>query len=130
MKKTMFLMMALCAAAFMSCSPSAQTPSGTVKSYFDCMKAGEFKQSLDYLALGKEAGQEELQALTLKMEQALKEQGGLTSYELVEGGETIAEDGNSASVQVVLNMGNEKVQENNIRLKKEGDEWKIDLGAK
>jgi translation initiation factor 2B subunit (eIF-2B alpha/beta/delta family) len=142
MKKIVSLVMALCAMAFVSCSSSSEkTPSGTVKNYLNCLKAEQYEKSVDYFVrpgmTGEmmeddedvpEVSEEEWKALIVKMGESMKEQGGLKSYELVKDGETISEDGNSATVETVLIFGNGTNSENSFKLVKVDGEWKIGEG--
>ena len=127
MKKISFFVMALCTMALVSCG-GGNSPSGTVKSYLDCLKSGKYEKAIGYFDLDK-SDEAQLKMLVSKMEQSIKEQGGLTSYELVKGGETISEDGNSASVAIRMTMGDE-TEESTLKLKNIDGEWKIDLLSK
>ncbi len=136
MKKNLILWSAIIAFIFAACGGSSNTPSSTVEAYFNAVKAGKYEKSLKYLAVesesedGKLTEKEEAQMLALagKMEESMKEVGGIESFEVLS--ETIAEDGNTATVEVKLTNGNGDSDDSSMKLKKVNDEWKIDLSIK
>jgi len=131
MKKIASLIMALCVMTLVSCSSGGaggkNTPTKAVKEYLDCLKSEKFSKSLTYFDGVPEVESAEMEALAGKMEESMKEQGGLKSFVLVEGGETISECGETATVEAVLTYGNGNIAENTFNLKKVDGEWKIDL---
>ena len=129
MKKITTLIMALCVVSLVSCSPrgSGKSPSKTVSDYLTCLVEGKYQKSVEFL---DHEDSEELSAFAYKMEEAMKEQGGLKNFKLVDGGETISEDGLTANVATVLNYGDGQSDEIVWPLKKVDGQWKIDLSVK
>ena len=113
-----------------SCSSKMSSPTKTVETYLKCLKAENFSDAVKCFQTDADASAEDLKALSAKLEAAIKKQGGVKSYELLKDGETIAEDGLSATVKAKMVMGNGEEEESNFKLIKENDEWKIDLKSK
>ncbi|MCL2682777.1 MAG: DUF4878 domain-containing protein [Bacteroidales bacterium] len=129
MKKIASLVIALCVITFVSCSPREKTPSDTVKNYLECLQSGKYEKAISYynIDLGESM---EMKMLADKMEESLKEQNGLKSFKLVEGGETISEDGKTATVAVLMTHGNGDVEEEILDLVKVDGEWKLEVNLK
>jgi hypothetical protein len=129
MKKITVFAMAFCTMLLVACSLNSKSPSNTVKKYLECLKSGQYEKAIGYFDLEDQSDETELKMLAEKMGKSIQEKGGLKSYELVKDGETISEDGNSASVAVKITFGDE-TKENTFKLNKVNKEWKIDLLSK
>ncbi|MDR2907895.1 MAG: DUF4878 domain-containing protein [Bacteroidales bacterium] len=127
--KKLSILMAICAFVFASCGGGSNTPSGTVKTFFKAMEAKEFEKALGCMGFNSETDKEETAALVEKMEKSAEEEGSkmaFKDYEILS--ETIAEDGNSATVKLKITTNDGKTEENEIKLKKVEEKWVIDLG--
>lgn len=126
MKKHLIFWSAVMAIFFAACGGS-KTPSSTVKNYLNAVQSKNFEKALECFNYDKtETNEEEMKALVEKFETSVDEQGGLKSYEILS--ETIAEDGNSATVKITQTWGNEQTEEQEVNLTKINEEWKIELG--
>ena len=131
MKKILSLIMALSVMTLVSCGGGGggKSPSNTAKNYLDALKSGKYEKAIGYFDMDKlEADQ--MKALTGKMDESLKAKGGVKSFKLVDGGETISECGKKATVEAVMTYGNGETEEQKLKLKNVNDEWKIDMSAK
>jgi hypothetical protein len=113
-----------------SCSSKMSTPTKTVETYLNYLQTEKFDDAVKCFQIDSTATAEDLKALSSKMEASIKEQGGVKSYELLKDGETISEDGLSATVKAKLIMGNGEEDESDFKLNKVNEEWKIDLTSK
>jgi len=134
MKKLIFgLILAIGAMiALTACSDSSNTPTGVTKAYYEALIKNDFKAAMEFCCKkdGKLLTDEEKQQLSGMMESKLNDEktkaAMVAKYEL--GEETIAEDGNSATVKVKTTTveGTEKEVESNC-LKVDG-KWYINSG--
>lgn len=103
-------------------SCSSPTPSDTVKSYYEAMKAGDFEKACKYTDIADQSDVESFAA-------ALREFGyELVSYEIIS--EKVAEDGQSATVNsksLQKTVFNEEPMEDlhEFNLTKEDGKWLI-----
>jgi hypothetical protein len=128
MKKIASLVMAFAVMTLVSCGGGGgNTPTKTVKNYFDDIKAGKYEKAMEYYNVD-ESGMAQLKMLAGKHEEAMNEKGGITSTEIIS--ETISEDGETATVEAKVTYGNGTVEENTFKLVKADGEWKLDLSSK
>lgn len=121
MKKLFVILIAIAAVLGMT-SCKSSSPSGVVKDYYKALQAGDIQKAMTYTDL---ATDEDIQKQVEKYQSFNIK---IISYEIVS--ETIAEDGNSAVVEVKQTMTsafNEEPKEDTKELKlvKVDGKWKI-----
>ncbi len=124
-------MMLACAFGFASCG-GADTPTAVAEKSIQCLQDGDYEGYVDLLQLevdeGEDLNQKKESAVVLIREKAkefIEKQEGIKSYEVLS--ETIAEDGNSAKVEMNVVYGNGKEDKQTVKLVKVDDEWKVDF---
>ncbi len=96
MKKLIsFLSIAMIAIAMVSCGGSTATPSGTVDAYYTALEKGDFEKAVSYI---KVSDQGDIPVLVGKLESMSQKGYVMKSHKIL--GETIADDGESATVEV------------------------------
>jgi hypothetical protein len=132
MKKTLFLLMTVCAFFFAACSGGggSKGPTKAVETYLAAIKAGKYEKAIDCFDGENFGGKEQMKMFVGKMEQAMNEQGGLKSYEIVAGSERISDDGNTAYVTATMVYGNGNTDETEFKLKNIDGNWMIDPSVK
>ena len=132
MKRTMTVVLALmvaCTMALVACggkgSAKADTPTATFEKYADYIKKGDFAKAVDILEGSNEATKEQKEFIVALMQEASKENGGVTSYEVLN--EEISEDGMTAKIKVKYTWGNGKTKETTEKLVKTENGWACKL---
>lgn len=118
--KKIFSTVAAFAALFMvACGGGASTPSEAVADVYDKMMEGDYEAVAASFYFGNEDPEKEAQAQAMiqsllqeKGGKQMTAKGGLTGYEVL--GETIAEDGKTAKVEVKLIYGNGTEDKNKV----------------
>lgn len=112
------LFVALVASFMISCG-GASTPSDAVAKVYDLMIDGDYEAASKTFYFGEKSPEEEAQGqamilsmLEQKAKPMLEKKGGLKGYEIL--GETIAEDGKTAKVEVKLIYGNGTEEKNKV----------------
>ncbi len=126
------IMMLACVLCFASCG-GADTPTAVAEKSIQCLQDQDYKGYVDLLNVEAEEGEDlaanKENAVALiqgKAAQFIEKRGGIKSYEVLS--EEIAEDGNSAKVKMKVVYGDDKEDEQTVKLVKVDDEWKVDLG--
>jgi len=132
MKKVRLILVALCALVFAACSTKADSPSGVVKEYLNCVKAGEFEKAVNCFYFKEKVGEVELKALAQKLEQGYSKEGKLLKYEIVSEEVEKDEAGNiiKGKVGVKFFYENDVENEETITTIKDNGVWKIDFTVK
>lgn len=109
--KKMFMMMVALSALLLTACGGASTPSDAAAKVYDLMIDGDYEAVSKTFYFGEKSAEEEAQAqamiLSMLQQKAvpqIEKKGGLKQVEVL--GETIAEDGKSAKVEVKLLYGN------------------------
>ncbi len=112
------LFVALVACLMISCG-GASTPSDAVAEIYDLMIDGDYEAASKAFYFGEKSPEEEAQGqamilsmLEQKVKPTIEKKGGLKDYEIL--GETIAEDGKKAKVEVKLIYGNGTEEKNKV----------------
>lgn len=96
MKKLIsFLSIALIAVAMVGCGGSTATPSGVVDAYYTALEKGDFEKAVSYIKVSDEG---DVPVLVGKLESMAQKGYVVKSHKILS--ETIAEDGESATVEV------------------------------
>lgn len=130
--KKLFSIFAIAAALFaVSCSGPA-TPSDVATDVYDLFIDGKYEEVVDLFDIPSEDAEEvaEFKAMLVSLfkEKAapqIEAKGGIASYEVV--GETIAEDGKSAVVDLKFVYGNGEEEDQQLDLVLTDDGWKPSL---
>ncbi len=117
---------------FVACS-STSTPSGAAENYVKALQAKDFSAITEMMFVKEGTPEEDVAQQKAMVESILTEKGsktidkheGISSYTI--GEETISEDGNSATVVVDMVYGDGSTDDNEVKLKKSGEEWMLDL---
>ncbi len=136
MKKTLTLMAVLCAALLLA-SCSSNTPSAVAERSVKCLMDGKYDEYADLLYVSdkdtddpsrlKQEKEDFVQLLEAKYQETLKRTGGIDKYEIVS--EEIAQDGETATVNISLTYKNGRTEDYTTRLRKDANgDWKITLG--
>lgn len=130
MKKLVILLAAVVLTfAMTSCKKNgAATPSDAVKAYYEYMQKGDFKSALqkcsyDYnkemTAEEKETSDAMLEMTAGKIEESMKEKGGMASFEILSENT----EGDNAEVEVKTVYGNGEEETETVYAVKSGDVW-------
>ena len=132
MKKLQILLLALCAIVFAACSTKSDSPTGVVKEYLDCIKAGNFEKAVKCFHFQEEVSETQLKGLAAKLEEGYTKEGKLLNYEIVSEEIIKDEDGNDVKgkVEVKLFYENDKEDEETLKTVKVDGKWKIDFSVK
>lgn len=124
MKKIlMTLFVAAATIAFVGCK-SGNGPSKAVDAFMTCMQNGQFSEAVDMIDGAEDVTAEEREFVVGLMESIGDELKGMT-YEILE--ETIAEDGNSATVKVKMVSSEGEEDTNDINVVKGEKGWRVSL---
>lgn len=124
------MLVALSALFLISCGGGASTPSDAAAKVYDLMIDGDFEAASKCFYFGNENPEQEAQAqamiasmLTEKAAPQIEAKGGLKSVDVL--GETIAEDGKSANVEVKMLYGDGTEQTSNVDMVLDADgDWR------
>jgi hypothetical protein len=111
MKKIFMLLVALMALCMVACSSAPATPSDVAAQIYEQLMAGDYESVAESFYFGNEDPEKEEQAramilsmLNEKVGKTADSKGGMKGYEILS--ETIAEDGQSAKVELMTTFGN------------------------
>ena len=111
MKKIFMLLVALMALCMVACSSTPATPSDVAAQIYEQLMAGDYEAVAESFYFGNEdpAKEEQARAMILsmlneKVGKTADSKGGMKGYEILS--ETIAEDGQSAKVELMTTFGN------------------------
>ena len=111
MKKILsFLSLVLVALTFVSCN--SNSPEAVVQEYVADLQTGKYEEAIDlfYFKWGKE----------------IEKKGGITGVEITNV--SVAEDGNSANVKYILKYGDGTSKDQDSKLLKVDEQWKMESG--
>lgn len=125
MKKLVMLFAVITAFFVVSCGGSS-TPSDAAVDFYQLVADGKYEAAADCIAYAKDK-EEESKAMVIalfkeKVDPQLEKNEGLKSVEAVS--EKIAEDGNSAVVEMKIIYGNGKEEVKKVDMVLDGGEWK------
>ncbi len=134
MKKLFGAIVMMAVALFFTACGGEKTPSDVAEEAAQCMINKDYKGYVDMLAVDAEEGKDvekEKEALVQLIEEkagkSIEEKGGIKSYEILS--ETIAEDGQTANVELKFVYGDGSEENSDVKLKKNADgEWVLTLG--
>ena len=118
----------------MSACGSANTPKDVAMESVACIQDGDFEKYVDMLYV-KPDGEEQAKAdrdgmvsmLKSKASETIGKKDGIKSFDYES--EEVAEDGNTAKVNIKIVYGNGEEDNETVKLRKnEAGEWKVDLG--
>lgn len=111
MKKIFMLLVALMALCMVACSSAPATPSDVAAQIYEQFMASDYEAVAESFYFGNEDPEKEEQAramilsmLNEKVGKTADSKGGMKGYEILS--ETIAEDGQSAKVELMTTFGN------------------------
>lgn len=123
MKKMIsFTLLTLFALTLIQCG-SSSGPGDTVKEFFDAVENNNVKAASNLLApeLKTMLGDKKLEKALSEQSKEIKEKGGISDIEILD--EKIEE--NTATLKFKITYANGEVKEDNAKLIKKDDEWKI-----
>ena len=119
MKHFFAMMTAVAALFFVACGGGSSTPSDAVIKVYDQLAKGNYEAVADAFYFGNENPEQEAQARAMlvsmfneKGAKQMESKGGIAGYEVVS--ETIAEDGQTAKVEVKITYGNGTEDKNKV----------------
>lgn len=111
MKKIVMLFVTVTTLFMVACSSAPATPSDVAAQIYEQLMAGDYEAVAESFYFGNEdpAKEEQARAMILsmlndKVGKTAESKGGMTGYEILS--ETIAEDGQSAKVELMTTFGN------------------------
>lgn len=132
MKKLLGLVALVVAMFVVTACGGGNSPKGAAEKAMEAMKDRDAKTLVDMLYNAKEdetSQNEKDMAVAMfqeKMDKQYEKDGGIKSYEVLS--EQIAEDGNTAVVDVKIEYANGKTDEDKMKMKKNAKgEWKVDI---
>lgn len=135
MKKLFYLVVAIAAVGMMASCGGASTPGAAAKSYVEEFAAGNYDKFMEGLYVDPDEDMAEIEQQKTMLTSALKEKGdasktekqGISKVEVVS--ETIAEDGQTATVMLRYTYGNGETEESEMQMRLGSDnKWKWELG--
>ena len=115
--------------ALVSCGGGGAEPSDTVKSFVEKVEKADYEAAFDYLYLGGQEMDEDsktkLSGLLAMGKAEMDKKEGIKSMEVIS--EEIAEDGETAKVEMKFIYGNGDENTEKYRLQKDGDDWKLKM---
>ena len=129
MKKVLsILSLALVALAFVSCSKNS--PEGVIEQYVADIQAGQYEDAIDLFYFKKNLTDADKQQYVSMMKdkwgKEIEKKGGITGVEITNV--SVAEDGNSANVKYILKYGDGTSKDQDSKLLKVDDKWKMESG--
>lgn len=134
MKKIIgFIAMAAIALVMAACGGD-NSPKGVAEQAVKCIQDKDYEGYVDLMLITEKEGQDVAETkqgiadlLRSKAESTLDKKGGIKSYEVLS--ETVADDGNSAVVQIKVTYGNGEEKTDDMKMvKSDGGKWLIDSG--
>ena len=129
MKKILSIMtLALVALTFVSCN--SNSPEAVVQEYVADLQTGKYEEAIDLFYFKKNLTDADKQQYVSMMKdkwgKEIEKKGGITGVEITNV--SVAEDGNSANVKYILKYGDGTSKDQDSKLVKVDDKWKIDSG--
>lgn len=129
MKKILsFLSLVLVALTFVSCN--SNSPEAVVQEYVADLQTGKYEEAIDLFYFKKNLTDADKQQYVSMMKdkwgKEIEKKGGITGVEITNV--SVAEDGNSANVKYILKYGDGTSKDQDSKLVKVDDKWKIDSG--
>ena len=134
MKKIIgFIAMAAIVLVMAACGGD-NSPKGVAEQAVKCRQDKDYEGYVDLMQITEKEGQDVAETkqgiadlLRSKAESTLDKKGGIKSYEILS--ETVADDGNSAVVQIKVTYGNGEEKTDDMKMvKSDGGKWLIDSG--
>ena len=128
-----FIAMAAIALVMAACGGD-NSPKGVAEQAVKCIQDKDYEGYVDLMRITEKEGQDVAETkqgiadlLRSKAESTLDKKGGIKSYEVLS--ETVADDGNSAVVQIKVTYGNGEEKTDDMKMvKSDGGKWLIDSG--
>ena len=129
MKKILsFLSLVLVALAFVSCN--SNSPEAVVQEYVADLQTGKYEEAIDLFYFKKNLTDADKQQYVSMMKdkwgKEMEKKGGITGVEITDV--SVAEDGNSANVKYILKYGDGTSKDQDSKLLKVDDKWKMESG--
>lgn len=129
MKKILsFLSLALVALTFVSCN--SNSPEAVVQEYVADLQTGKYEEAIDLFYFKKNLTDADKQQYVSMMKdkwgKEIEKKGGITGVEITNV--SVAEDGNSANVKYTLKYGDGTSKDQDSKLLKVDDKWKMESG--
>ena len=129
MKKILsFLSLVLVALTFVSCN--SNSPEAVVQEYVADLQTGKYEEALDLFYFKKNLTDADKQQYVSMMKdkwgKEIEKKGGITGVEITNV--SVAEDGNSANVKYILKYGDGTSKDQDSKLIKVDDKWKMESG--
>lgn len=129
MKKILsFLSLVLVALTFVSCN--SNSPEAVVQEYVADLQTGKYEEAIDLFYFKKNLTDADKQQYVSMMKdkwgKEIEKKGGIVGVEITNV--SVTEDGNSANVKYTLKYGDGTSKNQDSKLVKVDDKWKIDSG--
>ena len=129
MKKILsFLSLVLVALTFVSCN--SNSPEAVVQEYVADLQTGMYEEAIDLFYFKKNLTDADKQQYVSMMKdkwgKEIEKKGGITGVEITNV--SVAEDGNSANVKYILKYGDGTSKDQDSKLLKVDDKWKMESG--
>ena len=129
MKKILsFLSLVLVALTFVSCN--SNSPEAVVQEYVADLQAGKYEEAIDLFYFKKNLTDADKQQYVSMMKdkwgKEMEKKGGITGVEITDV--SVAEDGNTANVKYILKYGDGTSKDQDSKLLKVDDKWKMESG--
>ena len=129
MKKILsFLSLVLVALTFVSCN--SNSPEAVVQEYVADLQTGKYEEAIDLFYFKKNLTESDKQQYVSMMKdkwgKEIEKKGGITGVEITNV--SVAEDGNSANVKYILKYGDGTSKDQDSKLLKVDDKWKMESG--
>ncbi len=129
MKKILSIMtLALVALTFVSCN--SNSPEAVVQEYVADLQTGKYEEAIDLFYFKKNLTDADKQQYVSMMKdkwgKEIEKKGGITGVEITNV--SVAEDGNSANVKYILKYGDGTSKDQDSKLLKVDDKWKMESG--
>ena len=129
MKKILsVLSLALVALAFVSCN--CNSPEAVVQEYVADLQAGKYEEAIDLFYFKRNLTDADKQQYVSMMKdkwaKEIEKKGGIVGVEITDV--SVTEDGNTANVKYTLKYGDGTSKNQDSKLVKVDDKWKIDSG--
>lgn len=123
-----FLSLALVALTFVSCN--SNSPEAVVQEYVADLQTGKYEEAIDLFYFKKNLTDADKQQYVSMMKdkwgKEIEKKGGITGVEITNV--SVAEDGNSANVKYILKYGDGTSKDQDSKLLKVDDKWKMESG--
>ena len=123
-----FLSLVLVALTFVSCN--SNSPEAVVQEYVADLQTGKYEEAIDLFYFKKNLTDADKQQYVSMMKdkwgEEIEKKGGITGVEITNV--SVAEDGNSANVKYILKYGDGTSKDQDSKLLKVDDKWKMESG--